>query len=389
MGTPDIVIVGGGINGCAAAYQLARDGHRVTVVERYAPAAMASGWTLAGVRQSGRDPAELPLALAAVALWPTLGDELGADTFYRQHGNLRLARTEAEVPVIRRLVDEQCRAGLDLRLLPDNAAVRAVAPAIAREVLAASFCPTDGHADPLAAVAAYRAAAERHGATFRLGEAARSVEVRGGRVVAVVTDRLRLGCAACVVAGGVHANDLLTPHGLTVPFRVPMVTVLQTDPVPPLLKPVLGVANADMAARQQVDGRLRVTSGAEPWHGAMDEDGALPAVNPTTASVAATITRIAAVLPMFAEARVARVWAGLLDVTPDALPVIERAPEVDGLVIATGFSGHGFGIAPMTALLLRDLALGEPPRLPLAAFRRARFAGTGATGAAAAATLHG
>lgn len=389
MGTSDIVIVGGGINGCAAAYQLARDGHRVTVVERYAPAAMASGWTLAGVRQSGRDPAELPLALAAVALWPTLADELGADTGYRQDGNLRLARTADEVPVIRRLVEQQCRAGLDLRFLPANDDVRAVAPAIARTVLSASFCPSDGHADPLATVAAYRGAAERHGAVFRLGEAARSVEVKRGRVVGVVTDRLRLACAACVVAGGVQCNDLLTPHALTVPLRVPMVTVLQTDPVPPMLKPVLGVANADMAARQQLDGRLRVTSGGGLWHGAMDDDGALPRVNPTTASVAATIDRIAAVLPMFAEARVARIWAGLLDVTPDALPVIERAPEVDGLVIAAGFSGHGFGIAPMTALLLRDLAVGEAPRLPLDAFRRARFAETEAVGPGGAVTLHG
>jgi len=112
-------------------------------------------------------------------------------------------------------------------------------------------------------------------------------------------------------------------------------------------------------------------------------------VNPTTAGVAATIARITAVLPMFAEARVARIWAGLLDVTPDALPVIERAPEVDGLVIAAGFSGHGFGIAPVTALLLRDLAVGALPRLPLDAFRRARFAEAGDGRSGAAATLHG
>lgn len=385
--TADIVIVGGGINGCAAAWELARAGHRVTVVERYAPGAMASGWTLAGVRQSGRHPAELPLALAAVRMWPELAEALGADTFYRQEGNLRLARSEDEVPVIRRLVEEQTAAGLDLRFLPGNAEVRAVAPAIARSVAAASFCPTDGHADPLATVDAYRAAAERHGATFRLGEAARSVEVRGGRVVAVATDRQRLACGTCIVAAGIHANDLLTPLGLTVPLRVPVVTVIQTDPLPPVLRPVLGVANADMAGRQQADGRLRVTSGAGPWDGAMDSDGGVPRVSPTAGSVAATIGRVAAVLPVLAEARVARIWAGLLDQTPDALPVIERAPEVDGLVIAAGFSGHGFGIAPATGLLLRDLVLGEPPRLPLDAFRRSRFAGVARPGAAA--TLHG
>lgn len=392
MTSPDIVIVGGGINGCATAYHLAREGHRVVVVERYAPAAMASGWTLAGVRQSGRHPAELRLARTAVQLWPTLDEELGAETGYRQDGNLRLARNEDEVAVIRRLVDDQRHAGLDLTFLPDNEAVRAISTAIAPSVLAASFCPTDGHADPNAAVEAFRAAAERHGAEFRLGEGARSLEVKGDRITGVVTDRIRIDCGACVVAAGIHANDLLTPLGLTVPLRVPMVTVLQTDRLPPLLKPVLGVANANMAARQQVDGRLRVTSGAEAWHGAMEETqtpaGLTPSVNPTVESVWRTIETVTDVLPVFREARIARIWAGLLDLTPDALPVIEAVPEVAGLVIATGFSGHGFGIAPATALVLRDLVLGNAPHLPIDDFRRARFAETEAAGAAAL-TLHG
>lgn len=387
MSASDIVIVGAGINGCATAYHLAREGHRVVVVERYAPAAMASGWTLAGVRQSGRHPAELPLARAAVEIWPALAAELGAETGYTRDGNLRLARTEDEITVIRTLVDDQRRAGLDLVFLAGAADVRAIAPAVSPAVLAASFCPTDGHADPLATVQAYRAAAERHGARFRLGEGVRSIELKGDRVAAVLTDRVRIACGTCVIAGGVHANDLLTPLGLTVPLRVPMVTVLQTDPAPPLLKPVLGVANADFAARQQLDGRLRVTSGATAWHGAM-ADGEVPVVNPSVASVADTIEVVAAALPVFREARVARIWAGLLDLTPDALPVIERAPEIAGLVIAAGFSGHGFGIAPVTALLLRDLVVGDTPRLPLDAFRRSRFATDGGR-ASAPLTLHG
>ena len=78
-------------------------------------------------------------------------------------------------------------------------------------------------------------------------------------------------------------------------------------------------------------------------------------------------------MPALGDARIARFWAGLIDQTPDGLPVIEAAPEVEGLTVAAGFSGHGFGIGPMTSLLVRDLALGEAPRLPLDAFRRSRF----------------
>ena len=103
----DVVVIGAGISGAASAYELARRGFRVTLLDRYSPAAMASGWTLAGVRQSGRHPAELPLATAAVERWAGLGGELEGETRYRRNGNLRLARTAEEVPVIRSLVERQ------------------------------------------------------------------------------------------------------------------------------------------------------------------------------------------------------------------------------------------------------------------------------------------
>src|ERR1700757_3172453 len=100
-----IVVIGGGITGAAAAAELARERQTVTLIEKHRIAAMASGWTLGGVRQSGRDPAELPLARAAVELWAHLRETLGTDVEYRRGGNLRLARTPAEVEVIRRIVD--------------------------------------------------------------------------------------------------------------------------------------------------------------------------------------------------------------------------------------------------------------------------------------------
>ena len=94
--SPDVVIVGAGITGCASAYELAQLGFKVEVLEKYRPAAMGSGWTVGGVRQSGRDPLELPLATYSVRQWSSLDEELDAETGYLQHGNLRLARTEKE-----------------------------------------------------------------------------------------------------------------------------------------------------------------------------------------------------------------------------------------------------------------------------------------------------
>ena len=374
MTSSDIIIVGAGINGCASAYQLAREGHQVIVIERFSPAAMASGWTLAGVRQSGRHPSELPIAIEAVKMWPKLSEELGAATGYRQDGNLRLARDENEVETIQNLVKTQSKAGLDVTFLNGSAEIHEIAPVISPKVLAASFCRTDGHAEPNATVLAFRAAAERHSARFLLGQAASEIFVERDKFVGIRIGKERIVGSVCVVAAGIHSNDLLAPLGLSIPLSIPMVTVIQTEPLEPLLKPVFGVANANCAGRQQIDGRLRVTSSAMDWHGDLTP-GPPPAVAPTASSIARTIENVSGVLPVLGEAKIAKIWAGLLDLTPDALPVIERVPEIDGIVIAAGFSGHGFGIGPMTSLLVRDLVLDDTPRLPLNAFQRSRFQG--------------
>jgi len=383
---PDILIIGGGISGTAAAWELARERHSVMLLEARELAAMGSGWTLGGVRQSGRHPAELPLARAAVAMWPGLAEALGADPGYRRRGNLRLARSEAEVEMIRALVRDQAALGLELAYLDGPRAVREVAPAISERVAAASFCPTDGHADPLATVAAFAAAARRHGAEVRTGTRVTGLIADGGRVIGAETADGPIHAGRVVVAAGVHSPKLLSPLGLELPLALRLVTVLQTVPLPPLLDQVLGVANADCAGRQEVDGRLRVTTGIGPWDrplgGWRAED-----LHPTAADVAVLGVRVAAILPAFREARIARVWGGLIDLTPDGLPVLDAPPEVPGLVVAAGFSGHGFGIGPVTGQVIADLALGRPSRHPVGPFRLDRFRHGG--GDPAPLTLHG
>src|SRR5687767_12452389 len=386
-GTTEGVVIGGGISGTAAAYELARTGAKVTLLEQGSLASMASGWTLAGVRQSGRHPAELPLATAAVARWEQLGEELGADVEYRREGNLRLARSPEEVPVIQTIVAEQRDLGLDLTYLPDNAAVREIAPAIAETVLAASYCPSDGHANPIATVEAFGAAAARLGATLRTETAVTAIDASGGDIRGVRTTNGDIAADVVVVAAGVHSARLCAPLGLDLSIQVSHVAVVQTVPLPPLIRHVLGTAGADFAGRQEVGGRFRLTGGGTPWPHQLDalahgDDPVLPSAE----DVIAALTRGIEVLPALAHAGVARVWGGLLDMTPDALPIIERVAEVDGLVVAAGFSGHGFCLGPVTGQIVRDLVLEWTTAFPIQPFKGNRFA---AVSGLAAATLHG
>ncbi|TIQ37070.1 MAG: FAD-binding oxidoreductase [Mesorhizobium sp.] len=373
----DFIIIGAGISGSATAYQLARQGYKVVIIDRFAPAAMASGWTLAGVRQSGRHPAELPLAKAAVELWATLDEELGASTQYTRKGNVRLARNEEEYAHIRRMVEEQSADGLDLSFLPDNAALRTIAPALSPAVLGASFCPSDGHADPHATVAAFVAASERAGAVFRNHERVRAIRVGSGRVTGVVTDKNNYSAPRVILAAGLFGSELLVPLGIDVPIDARMVTVIRSVPVERVLDQVIGVATGNWAGRQEVNGRFRVTSGGQAWHKRMDvtddERDPRPTIHPPMATLGEVVAEMERLLPGTTMHSVEEIWAGLIDMTPDALPVIDTAPEIEGLVIGMGFSGHGFCLGPITGRILCALALADKPGFDLSAFAATRF----------------
>ena len=383
-GHSDIVIVGAGIVGVSTALSLAEQGASVTIVERYQPAAMASGWTLGGVRQSGRAPAELALAKRAVTLWQSLDEQLGAATGYRQSGNLRLARDEAEAEIIRALVTSQRDAGLIIKLL-DTDALLAQAPALSPTLVCASLCSSDGQADPMATSSAYRRAVERLGVRFRTQTAVQGMNIHAGQFNSLETSSGTVYADCCILATGVQTNDLLQPLGLRLPIQWAVVSVMQSEPLPPLMSEVIGVANADLALRQQADGCLRMTSGADFTDATLAEENGLPHVGTTLSSINATMDRIEKVFPAAGSTTIARHWGGLLDMTPDGLPVIDRLPGIVGVFVAAGFSGHGFGIGPAVGESVAQLVLQGHSELPLTAFAYNRFD----AGSHASPELHG
>lgn len=167
----DVIIIGGGIIGCATAYYLSKAGSSVIVLEGSDHIGNGgSSRNGGGVRQSGRDPRELPLVMYGIKnLWPTLSEELEVDCEYHQDGNLRLGKNEEHAKILTNLANKARACGLDVRMI-DGDEVRRINPYLSEEVTVASWCPTDGHANPLTTTLGFYKMARRLGAHFITGE---------------------------------------------------------------------------------------------------------------------------------------------------------------------------------------------------------------------------
>lgn len=357
MQTVETLIIGGGVIGSALAYHLARAGQAVLVVERagIASSATASWASAGGVRRQGRDPAEAALARDAIARWPTLETELDADLHYRQGGQLLLAESDAECERLAAFVAEQHAMGFDDVRLVQGAELRELAAGLAPSVLAGSYSPADGQADPVQTTHAFAAAAQRAGAQCWLHTACLGLRRVGDRVVGAQTTRGEVVAAQTVLAAGAWSDALAETSGLALPIRTGVYQMLRsTAAAPGLLRPVLGALGRRLSLKQLPDGAF-LLGGGWPGDTPAERDG----FQMREASVAGGWAAAAAILPVVGEQRLAAAWCGLEAECFDDVPLIGRAAEVEGLWLALGFSGHGFAIAPAVGAALADELLGR------------------------------
>jgi len=351
------VVVGGGLMGLSAAFHLRRadSGASVTVLERDRVGAAASGASAAGVRAMGRDPAERALALASLARWPDLDRELEAPTGYRRGGGLRIALDEAAWAAVPAWVAEQCADGVPLEVVDAGEAHR-IAPGLAPATLGGVHCAIDGQADAMATVRAFASAARRLGAVVDEGGGVRGLVAERGRIVAVErADGSRVACETAIVTAGVWTAALLADVGVTLDAKTRPLQMLLTERAPAALGPVVSAFDRQLSLKQLDDGAYLIGGG---WP-ARVTDHAANRYEIIEESVAGSLETARAVYPPLGGLAVTQRWAGLEAFTPDALPVIGPVPGIAGLLIATGFSGHGFALSPLVGDLLARLALGS------------------------------
>src|SRR5579884_2461135 len=255
----EVLVIGAGVMGSSIAYHLARQGRRVLVVERADVAVEpAASWASAGgVRRQGRHAAEAQLAAEAIARWPTLEEELGADVRYRQGGNLLLAESEAEAEQLAAHVQRQHALGFsDVRLL-DRRETLALVPGLNERVVAGSFSPADGQADPALTTRAFAQAAQRHGASYWTKTTCSALLVEGQRVVGARVERgetqevQEVRAEQIVLAAGAWSDELMAAVGVQLPIRArALQMVLSTPAVPGSLRPVLSALGRSLSLKQ-------------------------------------------------------------------------------------------------------------------------------------------
>lgn len=366
-----VVIIGGGIIGCATAYYLAKSGMNDVIVLEGSDNIGNGGSSRngGGVRQSGRDVRELPLVMYGIKnLWPTLSDELEVDCEYHQDGNLRLGKNEEHAKILTKLADNAKKVGLDVRMI-DGDEVRQINPYLSHEVTVASWCPTDGHANPLTTTLGYYKMARRLGVTFITGEPVKELRVIKGKIRQVITPNNVYEGESVLVAAGLDSRQILSTVGIDIPMVKSLLEALVTEAQPHMFDQMLGTAEADFYGHQTKHGSFVFggSSGMERFN----KDNGTPVTNSKTAPC---ICRgIMKYFPDLKNAKIVRTWAGFMDASYDGIPSLGKIDEIDGLYIACAFHGHGFGIAPAASEQLSKLILNGTTDISLDEFRYDRF----------------
>ncbi|TDD30372.1 FAD-binding oxidoreductase [Actinomadura sp. KC06] len=364
--TADAVVIGAGVLGAAAAFHLARAGHRVIVLDRGAPGREGSGTTAGNLhvqavhtRRPGQkvplDSARfLPLQRAASDRWESVEDELDASVELRRSGGFTIAETpEQRAELIAKHAWEE-RAGIATEVL-DGDGARAALPLLGPTVTAATWCPLDGYANPLLTTPAYLSAAVRHGAEVHPFCPVQTVE-RSGSGWRVTAGDLRIDAARVVDVAGPWLGEIAALAGVRLRMTPVAIQMHVTVRLPETLRHLVQHIGEGLSVKQVTAGNLLIGGGWPALRLEPGPDGRSPI---SLGSVVGNVAQAARVLPFVRDLRLLRAWAGPLAATPDEMPVIGEVPGAPGFLVAGGT--YAFTFAPLWGETLRCLVEGEPP----------------------------
>jgi len=412
-----VTVIGGGIAGVATALELAERGVDVALFEKGEIAAEQSSRNWGWCRQMGRDPREIPLILESLDLWRGMNRRINADTGFVQSGIVYLCETDAELAAKEKWYAENAKPyGLGTRMVSGEEAA-SLMPGSARQWKGALYTSADGRAEPFKATAAMASAARRKGAKIFTNCAARGLETSAGQVSAVVTEKGSIACDTVVLAGGAWSRRFCHNEGIELPQLGVISSAMRTEPIETgitrngsgggfgIRKRSDGgftIAHRHLAVADIVPDSFRLFFSFLPalvldWKGIklrlgkrfidearlarrwkLDEVSPFEHVRildpePVNSILEEAAASLKEYFPAFQSMKIAERWAGVIDAMPDAVPVMSPVEKLKGFFLATGFSGHGFGLGPGAGKLMAQLVTGETPCVDPSPFRYSRY----------------
>lgn len=412
----DVVVIGGGIIGASTALELAERGHSVLLCEKGQIAGEQSSRNWGWVRMSQRDPREMPLMEHALRIWEGLDARTGHATGFTRSGILFTARTRRREAELARWAEHLKGFDLPGQMLGGKA-LEELVPGYGKRLRAGYHTPADGRAEPQMATHAIAAAARDKGACVVTGCAVRALDVEAGRIRGVITEKGRVAATAVVLAGGAWSRLFLRNEGIFLPQLKVLNSVMRLSPVEGVPDTTLWASG--FALRKRADGGFTLAAGGEntfdivpdtfrigyrflpaflqdvtavgfrlssrwaietaeerPW-GPQDrspfEQCRVLDPEPSQKALRRGLAAAREAFPALEKSDVTQSWGGLIDVTPDEIPVISEVQARPGLFLSTGYSGHGFGLGPAAGRLTADLVTGDTPIVDPRPFRLSRF----------------
>lgn len=364
--TADVLVIGGGILGCAAAYYLARRGLAIIVVDKGDLASEATGATTAGITLQNRPPDRFPFYQAAAACWPALGDELDDDLGYVRCGSLMVATGEEDAEHVQQRVRDLKALGLDADLLTVVEA-RSLAPWLGEGLPAVSFCPSDGYVDPQRPPRAFAAAAVRHGARILPHHPVQALRRGRDGVFRALTPQGEIQAGKVVNAAGAWAGRIAGTLDVSLPVSLDPLQAMATAPTPAWLDRVVLHISGKLTLKRNQSGRVVIGGG---WQAEGDLDDGQQRLRPQER--AANLALAYRAVPALQQLPIEREWVGLEGRSPDRYPFFGEVRSVPGFFLLACAHG-GFTLSPLLGRQLADLMVDGCTTFPMEQFTCRQF----------------
>jgi sarcosine oxidase subunit beta len=345
----DVVLIGGGVNGCSLAYQLAKKGKKVVLCEKNHLCSGATGRCGAGIRQQWSTRENAELSIKSIKIFERLEKELGQEIGLRQGGYLIIVHDKKEMMQAEKNVRMEKELGLDVSILTPDEILKVVSILDIKgmNAIGATFCPTDGHVDPFKTTHAYAKAAEREGAKIYKFTDVMNIKTKNNKIDSVITNRGKINTNIVVNSAGAWSKQIAEKLKIKLPNRPYRKEILVTERVKPVFKAMVISFKDGIYFSQQDEGQLL---GGIPIPNEKSGYLTVPTYD-FLMHMSKTLTRYA---PSLRYVNVIRQWTGYYDVTPDARPILGEVEKIKGFIQCNGFSGHGFMLSPMVTKILTE-----------------------------------